>query len=267
MKVISVDDERFILDDFIEILEGMPEIDDVKGFTDADEAYNYVLKNQVDVAFLDIHMRGIDGLVLAQMIKDIKPSTNIIFLTAYSEYTMDAMQMHASGYLMKPVSEHEVREELKNLRVPVTSEKATKRLKAQCFGNFEVYVDNVPCTFRYVKTKELLAYLIDRKGAYVSNGEILSTLWEDKEVTASLENYLRNLIGDLRAVFKEARLEEVILKKKGMVAIMPDMFECDYYKMLEGDEVATASFAGEYMSQYSWSEYTLAGIESRLGDY
>lgn len=268
MNIISVDDERVLLEDFVEILEKMPEIEDVKGFTDADEAYNYILKNQVDVAFLDIHMRGIDGLELARMIKGIRPSTNIVFLTAYSEYTMDAMQMHASGYLMKPATEEDVRSELENLRIPVNTAPVQKRLRAQCFGNFEIYIDNVPCTFKYAKSKELLAYLIDRKGAFVTNGEILSTLWEDKEVTPSLENYLRNLIGDLRAVIKEARLEDVILKKKGMVAIMPDMFECDYFNMLEGIEQAATSFAGEYMSQYSWSEYTLAGIESRLeGDY
>ncbi len=265
MRVVSVDDESYILEDFVDMLNAMPEISDAKGFTDADEAYEYIKNNQVDVAFLDIHMRGTDGLTLAKLIKDVNPNTNIVFLTAYSEYSMDAMKMHASGYLLKPVSEEDVREELKDLRKPVEAG-SPKRLKAQCFGNFEIYIDNVPCAFRYVKTKELLAYLIDRRGAYVSNGEILGTLWEDKEVTASLENYLRNLVGDLRAVFKEAGLEDAILKKKGMIAILPEAFECDYYQWIDGIESALKQFAGEYMSQYSWSEFTLAGIESRMFD-
>lgn len=259
MRVVSVDDEKFILDDFVEMLEGMSEISEVKGFTDADEAYAYIKENQVDVAFLDIHMRGIDGIQLAGMIKEIKPETNIVFLTAYSNYSLDAMKLHASGYLLKPVSEEDVRNELKDLRKPIAG--SHKRLKAQCFGNFEIYIDNVPCAFRYVKTKELIAYLIDRRGAFVTNGEILGTLWEDKEVTVSLENYLRNLVGDLRAVFKEAGLENVILKKKGMIAILPDEFECDYYRWIDGDPTGRKKFVGEYMSQYSWSEYTLAGIE------
>lgn len=263
MRVVSVDDERFVLEDFLEVLDNMPEISEACGFTDADEAFEYIKNNQVDVAFLDIHMRGTDGIELAKNIKQIKPDVNIVFLTAYSEYSMDAMKMHASGYLLKPVSEEDVREELKDLRKPVLNDNQ-KRLKAQCFGNFEIYIDGVPCAFRYVKTKELLAYLIDRRGAYVTNGEILGTLWEDKEVTASLENYLRNLVGDLRAVFKEAGLEEVILKKKGMIAILPDAFDCDYYKWMDADTIANNLFTGEYMSQYSWSEYTLAGIESRL---
>lgn len=262
MRVISVDDEKFILEDFVEMLQGMPEISHVEGFMDADEAYEYVKNNPVDVAFLDIHMRGTDGIELAKMMKEIKPELNVVFLTAYSEYSMDAMKLHASGYLLKPVSADDVRAELNDLRKPVSDD--TKRLKAQCFGNFEVYIDGVPCSFRYVKTKELLAYLIDRKGAYVTNGEILGTLWEDKEVTASLENYLRNLVGDLRSVFKEKGLEAAILKKKGMIAILPEMFDCDYYKWLEGVSACANMFSGEYMSQYSWSEYTLAGIEERL---
>ncbi|MBR6148458.1 MAG: response regulator [Lachnospiraceae bacterium] len=263
MRVISVDDEKIILEDFVDMLSSMHEIDSVEGFTDCDEALEYVKNEDVDVAFLDIHMRGMDGIELAKRMKVIKPGINIVFLTAYAEYSMQAMKMHASGYIMKPASEEDVRRELEDLRRPVQTE-SRKRLRAQCFGNFEVYIDNMPCTFRYIKTKELIAYLIDRRGAYVTNGEILGTLWEDKEVTPSLENYLRNLVGDMRGVFKEADLDSVILKKKGMIAIVPEAFDCDYYRWIDGDVAAINAFSGEYMSQYSWSEYTLAGIESRM---
>lgn len=265
MKVISVDDEVLILEDFVAMLEGMSEIDSVKGFTGCEEALQYVTEEDVDVAFLDINMREMDGITLAKKIKVVKPQVNIIFLTAFEGYSLEAMKMHASGYLMKPAYEEDIREELKNLRSPVAA-KNDKRIRAQCFGNFEIYIDNKPCDFRYVKTKELIAYLIDRRGAYATNGEILGMLWEDKEVTSSLENYLRNLVGDLRGVFKEVGLEDVIVKKKGMIAIKADMIDCDYYKWIEGDVVAINAFAGEYMSQFSWSEMTLAGIEQHMMD-
>ena len=263
MKVISVDDERILLEDFVEMLEGMPEIDEVEGFTDGEEALDYISENNVDVAFLDIHMRGMDGITLAKNIKLIKPDTNIIFMTAYDEYSMEAMKLHASGYLMKPPVEEDIRRELADLRKPVKDTHG-KRLRVQCFGNFEVYIDDIPCPFRYVKTKELFAYLVDRRGAYVTNGEVLGTLWEDKEVTPSLENYLRNLVGDLRAVFKDAGLDNIIIKKKGMIAVMPEAIDCDYYRWLEDYPAVINRFNGEYMSQYSWSEFTLAGLESRL---
>lgn len=262
MKVVSVDDEQIILDDFVEMLQNMDEIQEVQGFTDCEEALDYITENEVDVAFLDIRMRGMDGITLAKSIKLVKPEVNIIFMTAYEEYSMDAMRLHASGYLMKPPVEAEVRKELSDLRKPVTV-KTEKRMRVQCFGNFEAYIDDVPCQFKYVKTKELLAYLVDRKGAYATNGEILGTLWEDREVTPSQENYLRNLVGDLRQVLKEAGLDNIIMKKKGMIAVVAKSIDCDYYRWLDDDPAIINKFNGEYMTQYSWAEYTLAGIESR----
>lgn len=263
MKVISVDDEQIILDDFVQLLESMDEVSEVHGFTDCDKALNYIFENEVDVAFFDIRMRGMDGITLAKKAKVLRPSINVIFLTAYPEYSLEAMKIHASGYLLKPANEEDVRRELRDLRMP-PEESEGIRLKCQCFGNFEVYIDGRPCPFKYVKTKELLAYLIDRRGAYCTNGEILGALWEDKEVTLSLENYLRNLISDLRSVFKENKLEGAILKKKGMICIVPGEFECDYYNWINGDPKAINAFSGEYMTQYSWAETTLAGIENKM---
>ena len=91
MRVISVDDEKIILEDFVDMLKAMHEIDSVEGFTDCDEALEYVKNEEVDVAILDIHMRGMDGIELAKRMKVIKPGINIVFLTAYSEYSMQAM--------------------------------------------------------------------------------------------------------------------------------------------------------------------------------
>lgn len=261
MKVVSVDDEKIILDDFVEMLQGMDEISEVHGFTDCNEAISYIRDNEVDVAFFDIRMRGTDGITLAKRAKILKPSLNIIFLTAYPEYSLEAMRIHASGYLMKPATCEDVRKELHDLRMPV-EETSETHIKVQCFGNFEVYIDGYPCPFKYIKTKELFAYLVDRRGAYCTNGEILATLWEDKEVTVSLENYLRNLVSDLRSIFKEKKLDDVIIKKKGQIGIIPKLIDCDYYRWMDGDPVAINAFNGEYMTQYSWAETTLAGIEN-----
>jgi two-component SAPR family response regulator len=265
MRVVAVDDEKIILDDFVDMLNGMSEISQAVGFTNCEKALKYIGENDVDVAFLDIRMRAMDGITMAKRAKVLKPGLNIIFLTAYPEYSLEAMRMHASGYLVKPAMEEDVRKELRDLRVP-PEETSGLRMKVQCFGNFEVYIDSYPCPFKYIKTKELLAYLVDRRGAFCSNGEILGALWEDKEVTVSLENYLRNLVSDLRSVLKEYKLEDVIGKKKGMIRVVPELFECDYYKWIDGDPAAINSFNGEYMSQYSWAESTLAGMENRMNN-
>lgn len=255
MNVIAVDDEKLLLDDFVIQLNDMEEISEVTGFTNGYDAIDYINKNHTDVAFLDIKMNVIDGITLAKKLKLIQRDINIIFLTAYSEYAMEAMKLHASGYLMKPPMEEEIKNELKDLRKPV--EKITdKPIRAQCFGNFEAYINNKPFDFKYTKTKELLAYLIDRRGAFCSNGEIIGILWEEAENSASLSSQLRNIISDLRSTFKKAGYGDAILKKRGMIALVTEYIDCDYYDWIDGDINAINKYNGEYMSQYSWAEFT-----------
>lgn len=100
-----------------------------------------------DVAFLDIEMRGMNGLVLAEQLKTIKPKTNIIFVTGYSEHMGDAFKLLASGYLMKPVTPQDIMEQMENLRYPIGKAANPKRVRAQCFGNFEVFLDGEPVQF------------------------------------------------------------------------------------------------------------------------
>ena len=83
-------------------------------------------------------MRGVSGIDVAKQLKEIIPDINIIFVTGYDEYTKDAMAMHASGYIEKPVTAGKVRKETEDLRYPLPAENEP-RLKFQCFGNFEVY--------------------------------------------------------------------------------------------------------------------------------
>src|SRR5574344_1886020 len=205
MNVIVVDDEKLLLDDFVSQLNSLNEINSVQGFSDGKKAEEYAYKNpnKIDAAFLDIKMNGMNGIVLAKKLKIINPKINIIFLTAYTQYAIDAMKIHASGYILKPPTDDDIRRELLDLRIPKELHKNNiKKLIVNCFGNFEVYANNKPCEFRYTKTKELLAYLVDRRGALCTNGELISVLWEDKEISPSLFNQLRNLISDMRCVLK-----------------------------------------------------------------
>ena len=81
-------------------------------------------------------------------------------------------------FLLKPANEADVRNVLENLRYP--PETAPVGIKIQCFGNFEIFVGGRPLSFKRSKSKELLAYLVDRNGATCTNGEMLAVLWEDK---------------------------------------------------------------------------------------
>lgn len=263
MKVIAVDDEQAALNNLVHTLHEFKEFAEIAAFTSPHKALAWLGENKADIAFLDISMSGMDGLTLAKELKELCPHCGVIFVTGFSHYALEALQLHANGYLLKPVKSESIRRELdymKNCLPLVIGE--GRQIRVQCFGNFEVFADNEPVRFRYVKTKELLAYLVDRKGAYCSNGEIMGILWENKAVTPGLASQLRNLLADLVATFKAYGNGDVIRKQRGMTAIVPDKVECDYYDWSRGDIRAVNSYGGEYMSQYSWGEFTLGSLEA-----
>ena len=159
MIAIAVDDEALMLGALVAAIEASPDITRVNKFSDCDAALEFVKDNAVDIAFLDINMRGMGGLALAERIKTNCPDCKIVFCTGYEEYAISAFKLHASGYLMKPISAEDVQGEIDNI---IGVRNKEKPLTVKCFGNFEVYVKNSKLTFKRLKSKELLAFLIEK---------------------------------------------------------------------------------------------------------
>ncbi len=117
-NVIMVDDRKLILTGGLPILEKVMPDANITGFTKASEAVDYARANSVALAFLDIELRNTSGLDLCRELLNINPYTNVIYLTAYSDYALDAWSTGASGFMLKPVTPESVREQLKKLRYP-----------------------------------------------------------------------------------------------------------------------------------------------------
>lgn len=262
MTIIAVDDERLPLKSLEKIvLEKLPAAC-VKCFEIAADALKYAEKQQVDIAFLDINMPDINGLTLAKELKDIYGGTNIIFVTGYSDYMQSAFGLRASGYLLKPINAGMVAEELENLRHPLNTEMAG--LVVQCFGNFEVFMNGKPISFSRSKSKELFAYLVDRKGAGVSKKELADILWEDGLYNRSRQIQLQTLIAEMQRALNTAGAGDAISKQHGIYYANVLKFTCDYYEYEKGDIKAVNSYHGEYMSNYSWAEFTLGSLHHKL---
>ena len=207
-----------------------------------------------DVVFTDIQMPELDGIALAVRIKQESPQTKIVFVTGYSEYALDALRLHASGYILKPLREERIREEIEYAFPPM--KQAEERLYIQCFGKFEVFWKGSPLMFGCRKSKELLAFLVDRCGESCTAEELAAVLWEDETDMTMLKHRIRDLISDLRKTLREIGMEDILVRRSGQAAILRDRVDCDYYRMLDGDMQATNAFHGEYMIQYSWAELT-----------
>jgi len=254
MRMIAVDDEPLALRGLVqEIKKVLPECD-VAGFTNSFEALTKLSDDGLipDVAFLDIEMPGIDGISMAKRFKDACPKTNIIFVTSYSQYALDAYGLHASGYMMKPVLAEDIRRELDDLRNPVSA--VSSRVRIQTFGNFDIFVDNTPLAFFRTKAKEALAYIISKNGGSVTVAELAAAIWEAREYNRSLQNQVQTVISDMMNTLKEVGIENIIIKRRNNISVDVKKVDCDYYRFLKGDSAAVNAYMGEFMSNYSWAE-------------
>ena len=249
MIAIAVDDEILMLGALVTAIKASPDISEVSQFSGCDEALDFVKENSVDIAFLDINMRGMGGLSLAEKIISLCPECKIVFCTGYEEYAISAFKLHASGYLMKPVSANDVQAEIDNIK---GIRKSQKPLTVKCFGTFEVYARGEKILFKRSKTKELFAFLIDRNGAGVTVAEISAALWDNDEVQKN-QNYIHQLFRDLRQTLDAIQMEDIFERNNYLYSINTQKIDCDYFNYLK---TGKPDFLGEYMSQYSWAEET-----------
>ena len=252
MIAIAVDDEALMLGALVAAVEASPDITSVAKFSDCEEALEYVKNNPTDIAFLDINMRGMGGLSLAEKIVAARPTCKIVFCTGYEEYAIPAFKLHASGYLMKPISAEDVQGEIDNIKGARQKEKL---LTVKCFGDFEVYFKEEKLVFKRLKTKELFAFLIDRKGAGMTARQICAVLFPDDIDDTKNSAYLRQLVMDLKNTLKTVGAESVLCHETPCYRVDTSLIKCDYISYLE---TGKPEFHGEYMTQYSWAEDTCA---------
>ena len=255
MIAIAVDDEVLMLRALVSAVSSSPDVSDVIQFSDCEEALNYVKDNPVNVAFLDINMRGMGGLTLAEKIVGLKPDCKIIFCTGYEEYAIPAFKLHASGYLMKPISAEDVQKEIDNVK---GVRQKQKLLEVKCFGNFEVYAKGERVGFKRSRTKELFAFLVDRNGAGMTAKQICAVLFQEDSDDSKNVAYLRQLVLDLKTTLKSVGAEEVLRHETPCYRIDTSLIKCDYLSYLESGK---PEFRGEYMTQFAWADETCAMLQ------
>ena len=250
MIAIAVDDERPMLQALTEAVSASPDIRQVFSFSACSAALEWMTTGHADVAFLDISMRGMGGLALAEKISQLQPACKIIFCTGYEQYALDAIQLRCSGYLIKPITAQAVQKELDHIKKqPV----ADKLLTVKCFGTFEVLHKGQTLPFKRTKAKELLAVLVDRNGAGMTGKQICAVLWpEDSDDTKNMD-YFRHLMQELRNTLDAVGAGSVLSQERYQYRIDPAQINCDYHSYLQ---YGAPEFFGEYMTQYSWAEDT-----------
>lgn len=250
MNIIAVDDEKLMLNRLVRCIKEVKPDATVYEFRSGKSVLEFIAANEkleIDVAFLDIRMRGMLGIDLARELNKIFPDINIIFCTGYDEYVSEAFrEIRCNGYITKPVDVEHVKDEMEHLRLPIKSVEVKKRIRIQCFGYFCVYVDEKPIEFSSSKTLELFAYLVNACGGICTNQEIMTYLWDDDGVH---DSYYKKLRKDMFDTFDRYGCGEVVQRTWGGLCILPDQVDCDYYNWKKEN---TGKYTGDYMLQYYW---------------
>lgn len=258
MSFLVVDNKRLELDSLTVMLRTIrPEVR-VFSIPTAEDVLNMSSLN-FDVAFIDVELDRdkMNGLELAARLKAIYKDTHIIFVTKSRKYFREAFSVHADSYLLKKVSENDIIRELNYLTnyypAPL---RFSGKIYIQTFGGFSVFLDSRMIEFERNRAKELLAILVDRRGAAITAREACALLFEDRPYNESCNGYYHVILNSLTRTLEKAGMKKMLVKSKNHVAVDPNAFECDAYRFLKGDPSAIRQYRGDYLNCYSWSEFS-----------
>ena len=253
IKTILVEDEWWSRDQFCKESRNM-DIDLLECFADAETALSYAMQHTVELAFLDVKLPDMDGIVLGRKLRKINRNMLIIYISAYEEYIKEAIvDVKADYYILKPYNAADVADVME--RIKYLSGRLRKRVAVRTFGEFDIFVDGELVTFSNQKAKELFALCID-SGGEVTMKRAVEILWENRDYDEKVKCLYRKAVVYLRMMFKEYDMENIFQSARGSCHINREEIFCDYYEVLNGKNIKETLFDGKYMSNYSWGEET-----------
>lgn len=255
ISVLVIEKNETILDEMFNIVNSS--IDNQKVLKLNEYNYKKIRTIKPDVIFINYNE---DSISLAKEINESKIETTIIFIIDDKKQAYEVIKARGKGVLMKPYNQKEVKEELISLKM-LTSK--SHKVEVNTFGNFDILVDGKLVKFARSKSKELLAYLIDKKGTSVSSGELIVNLWEEHDICQTTRSMLHNLISDIKDTLTKYDILDIIELDRNAYRVIVDKVHCDYFDLLNGKKSALNKFTGEYMSSYEWAIFTASTLENK----
>lgn len=273
IKAILVDDDKLALHILKHDLKKHSDIKIEGLFTDPLAALKKIEEIKPDVVFLDIDMPQLKGIDAASQIVDIYHHTEIVFVTSHNRYAVDAFEVNALDYLVKPVSKKRLEKTIQKLlnrkqslfNQPSQPLKSVDILEIKCFGQFQIkWKDEHPIKWRSRLTRELSAFLIQNSGKETSKECILEELWPDEKCQTSVArlysgmHYIRKALEDYNI-----KRELIELRGKYFIELSPEvrtdivLFEDAVTDIDENTEVSVlesieALYTGEYLEGETW---------------
>lgn len=266
MKVILIDDDPLAIQVLNYVLQSYRDIQVVNSYTNPYEALEEVETTKPDIAFIDIEMGEISGLELAKLLTKALGTLDIVFVTAHSQYGVDAFELNAVDYLLKPIQKKRLDKTIEKLR-EMSKKKihlADKKIKIISFGIFQVLDrDGNPLFWRTQKTKELFAYLWCNEKRMISKSILLETIFPDNNLEKA-NTLLHTTIYQLRKTLEDAGFTNAITYYEDYYILdidnTSDTYELDNLLNLkkhteENIQHILNIYGGDFMGEeaYSWA--------------
>lgn len=292
MKAILIDDEKPALQHLERLLLKDGRLTITGKYTSARLGLAHLEQEKADIVFLDIGMPEMNGLEAGEYIAGLDRSTRIVYITAYSEYAIEAFELNAADYLLKPVTSQRLSKTLERLEVgressevqmqpPPASAAAVKELSILCFHRLEFIDSTEPgrkMQWRTSKAQEVFALLLHNRGQWVLKDTIVDLVWPDFKPEKAVAN-LHTTVYHIRKLLKAWDMEVLVefsqeryRLTKEQVLLDVEEFELGYAGTpVESEEEwlrrenILKLYRGDYLQEhhYDWAEIRRKELQVR----
>ncbi len=253
MNIAYIDKELYDLENFRYLSGDITEIDRVECFQNEEKFIDYIRFNNVKLVFMDLDWD------LIKRVQEIDEKIAISIITSDKKQALTAYEQGMFGYILKPYTSDDIKKITLRLQ-NIVGKRDVKDVKIKTFGRFDIFVDGRALFFSNKKAKELLALLVDHRGGIVTMDETIDILWEERLPDEKTKALYRMATKNLRDTLRKAGCDDILIESRGQRSIDFRRIDCDYYNFFEKPQKYRHLFNGEYMTEYSWGEYTLAKL-------
>ena len=230
IRIAAVDDEVHVLERFERLAKKFSEIEICGLFETGKQLLSFIKENPIDVVFLDIEMPEVNGLELSSQILNLNEEINIVFVTAFNQYAVEAFEINALDYILKPLTEERLEVTIQRLLKQCKTIKRNEKPFVQCIGDFEVFLGQEVLRWKNSKAKEIMAFLIQKSGIPVSWEKIADVVWPEYNTEKAQTNFHATTYL-LRKRLAEAGISHILENGRGNYKILMDQVNCDLYQL------------------------------------
>ena len=264
MKAIIVENDSHSLNIFDKAEEFLPNLQIIGRFTALDKCSKFISANQLDVMFIDIDIWPRNWKQIIAELRNIDKSIPLVAITTRVDVFEDCYKYHVVSVLKKPIKVNHIDETLDFLNC-LRSIQDDRKVEIKTFGSFAVLVNDRPIKFSRSKSKEILAYLIDKQGTTVSRKTLAAEVMNEDNYDERVINNLNTYIHWLKKDLKKVGILRILYNSNGVLAVVPSEFSCDLYQAMAGDKEILKQYRGEYLYEYSWAEYKTGYLDQLIG--